>query len=95
MCRNLFWLGDEQWGRIKPHLPTDLRGVARVDDRRVLSGIVHVLKSDCIGRPSLPDGDFEFMRAPLASRGLSNAVFAGIPCERGIRTRVPPIVILA
>lgn len=51
MCRKLFWLGDEQWGRIKPHLPTDLRGVARVNDRRVLSGSVHVLKSDCIGRP--------------------------------------------
>ena len=28
-----------------PHLPTDTRGKARVDDRRVISGIVHVLKS--------------------------------------------------
>ena len=26
-----------------PLLPTDTRGVARVDDRRVISGIVHVL----------------------------------------------------
>ena len=30
--------------RIKPRLPTDVRGVERVDDRRVISGIVHVLK---------------------------------------------------
>lgn len=28
-----------------PHLPTDARGKARVDDRRVISGIVHLLKS--------------------------------------------------
>ncbi len=47
MRRNLFWLSDGQWSRIKPHLPTDVRGVERVDDRRVISGIVHVLKSGC------------------------------------------------
>ena len=29
MSRNLFWLSDEQWGRIEPHLPTDVRGVER------------------------------------------------------------------
>jgi transposase len=45
--RNLFWLSDEQWSRIKRRLPTDVRGVERVDDRRVISGIVHVLKSGC------------------------------------------------
>jgi transposase len=43
--RNLFWLSDEQWKRIEPHLPTDVRGVERADDRRVISGIVQVLKS--------------------------------------------------
>jgi transposase len=30
---------------LQPLLPTDTRGVARVDDRRVISGIVHVLKT--------------------------------------------------
>ena len=44
MSRNLFWLSDEQWKRIEPFLPTDVRGVERVDDRRVISGIVQVLK---------------------------------------------------
>ena len=47
MSRNLFWLSDEQWERLEPHLPTDVRGVERADDRRVISGIVHVLKSGC------------------------------------------------
>jgi transposase len=44
MSRKLFWLTDEQWSQIKPHLPSDVRGKERVDDRRVISGIVHVLK---------------------------------------------------
>ena len=47
MSRNLFWLSDEQWERIEPHLPTDVRGVERQDDRRIVSGIIHVLKSGC------------------------------------------------
>jgi transposase len=33
--RNVFWLSDEQWERIEPHLSTDVRGVERADDRRV------------------------------------------------------------
>ena len=47
MRRNLFWLSDEQWCRIEPHLPRDVRGKERVNDRRVISGILHVLKSGC------------------------------------------------
>ena len=49
MRRNLFWLSDEQWERIERHLPTDVRGVERADDR-VISGIVHVAHSDEVGR---------------------------------------------
>jgi transposase len=45
MSRDFFWLTEAQFDRIRPHLPTDTRGKARVDDRRVISGIVHVLKS--------------------------------------------------
>ena len=47
MRNNLFWLSDDQWRQIEPHLPTDVRGKDRVDDRRVISGILHVLKSGC------------------------------------------------
>jgi len=47
MRSNLFWLSDDQWQQIKPLLPTDVRGKERVDDRRVISGILHVLKIGC------------------------------------------------
>ncbi len=47
MIRNHFWLNDEQFARLEPLLPADTRGKPRVDDRRVISGIVHVLKSGC------------------------------------------------
>jgi transposase len=42
-----FWLDNVQWPRLEPLLPMDVRGVARVDGRRVISGIVHVLRSGC------------------------------------------------
>ena len=42
-----FWLGDAQFAKLQPLLPNDTRGVPRVDDRRVISGIVHVLRSGC------------------------------------------------
>jgi transposase len=45
---DFFWFSDAQWSRIAPLLPTDVRGKKRVDDRRVLSGIVHALR--CGGR---------------------------------------------
>ena len=47
MSDGVFWLTEQQFARLAPHLPSDARGVARVDDRRVISGIVHVLQSGC------------------------------------------------
>ena len=47
MDRDSFWLSKEQFARLKPHLPSDTRGKPRVDDRRVISGIIHVLKCGC------------------------------------------------
>ena len=44
---DLFWLSDEQWAVLEPFMPTNRPGARRVDDRRVLSGIVHVLTSGC------------------------------------------------
>jgi transposase len=45
MNRDHSWLTDEQFATLRPHLPTDTRGKPRVDDRRVISGIIHVIKS--------------------------------------------------
>ena len=39
----LYWLSKSQFNRIKPFLPLS-RGVARVDDLRVISGIIYVIK---------------------------------------------------
>ena len=47
MDQGYFWLNDVQFERLEAHLPTDTRGRPRVDDRRVISGIVHVLLSGC------------------------------------------------
>jgi transposase len=43
----LFWLSDEAWALIEPRLPRGRPGKPRVDDRRVISGILHVLKVGC------------------------------------------------
>src|ERR1700760_3425265 len=40
-----FDLSDIEWRLIKPLLPNKPRGVARVDDRRVLNGIFYVLRT--------------------------------------------------
>ena len=42
-----FWLSDRAWSAIEPLLPSNQPGARRVDDRRVISGIVHVLKAGC------------------------------------------------
>ena len=47
MSGDLFWLSDAQFAKIAPFLPTDTRGVKRVDDRRMISGVIHVQKSGC------------------------------------------------
>ena len=39
-----FWLSDAQFARLQPLLPNKVRGVPRVDDRKVISGIVHVIR---------------------------------------------------
>ncbi len=39
-----FWLSEEQLARIKPYFPLS-HGVPRVDDRKVISGIIHVIRN--------------------------------------------------
>ena len=38
---DLFWLTDEQLARLRPYFPKS-HGIPRVDDRRVLSGIIFI-----------------------------------------------------
>lgn len=94
MRRNLFWLNDEQWERIEPLLPTDVRGKARVDDRRVISGIVHVIKSGCRWCDCPPEyGPYttiynRFVR--WAERGVWERLFR-VLADRGRSTEVQMI----
>lgn len=46
---DLFLLSERQMARISPHFPLS-HGVARGDDRRVVSGIVYVIRNASSGR---------------------------------------------
>ena len=41
---DLFWLTDKQMRRIEPYFPRS-HGIPRVDDKRVLSGIIFVIRN--------------------------------------------------
>jgi transposase len=41
----LFGLSDAEWRKLEPLMLRGRRGAHRVDDRRVISGIVHMLRS--------------------------------------------------
>ena len=41
------WLSDVAWAAIEPLLPTVYPGARRKDDRRIISGIIHVLRNFC------------------------------------------------
>jgi transposase len=77
-----FWLSDVQWQAIEPHVPKVYTGKRRVDDRRVISGIVHRLREGCRWR-ALPEvyGPYTtvFNRYNRWSkRGLWQAIFAAL-----------------
>ena len=52
---NLYWLSDDEWSKIEPLLPRGRRGAHRVDDHRVISGIVHMLRSGARWRDCPPE----------------------------------------
>jgi transposase len=43
--RDLIWLRDDQMARSEPYFPLS-HGIARVDDRWVLSGIIFVIRNE-------------------------------------------------
>ena len=84
-------LTDHEWSAIKPMLPNKVRGVPRVNDRRVLNGIFWVLRSGAPWR-DLP-GSFgpyttcynrfvRWRRAGVWSR-IMDALAAGHDAARG------------
>ena len=86
---NFFWFSDEQWARIEPLLPQDTRGMPRVDDRRVLSGIVHALKSggrwgDCPEHVYGPKKTLYNRFRRWAERGVWERIFAQLAGVEGV-----------
>jgi transposase len=88
-----FWLSDEQWTRLEPLLPNKPRGVPRVNDRRVISGIVHVLQSGCRWKdaPALygPPKTLYNRNVRWAAKGVWRDVFEALAAAGG-----PPAEVL-
>ncbi|ESY99785.1 transposase IS5 [Mesorhizobium sp. LNHC209A00] len=81
-----YWLAEAQLERIKPFLPRS-HGTPRVDDRRVISGIVHVIRNGLRWR-DVPEvyGPHKtlynrFIR--WSRRGVFNHIFAGLAATGG------------
>ena len=81
-----FLLSEAQTRRIEPFFPLQ-RGSARVDDRRVLSGIIYVIRNGLMWRDAPPAyGPHKtlhnrFVRWSRA--GVFNRIFAGLAAEGG------------
>src|ERR1700751_2212960 len=55
MRKQLYWRSDAEWKRIEALMPRGRRGAHRVDDRRIISGIMHMLRSGARWRDGPPD----------------------------------------
>lgn len=75
----LFWLTDVPWAAIAAHLPMVHTGPRRVDDRRVISGILHRFREGCRWR-ALPAeyGPYTTVFNRWSQRGLWQGVFAAL-----------------
>jgi len=82
MRKGLFWFSDRQWAQIAPHLPTNLTGPERDDDRRIISGIVHMLQSGGRWRDCPPEyGPYTTIYNRFnrwAKRGRWTAIFGAL-----------------
>ena len=84
---DLFWLSRKQLNRIKPYFPYP-HGIPRVDDLRVISGIIHVIKRGLQWRDAPPEyGPHKtlYNRFVRWSRmGVFNKIFAELVAEAGV-----------
>ena len=82
----LFWLNNVQWSAIGPLLP-QLGGKPRVDDRRVISGIIYVIRNGLRWRDAPPAyGPHKtlYNRFVRWSRmGVFNHIFAELAASAG------------
>lgn len=82
----LFWLSEAQMRRIEPYFPLS-HGVPRVDDRRILSGIIFVIRNGLRWRDA--PGEYgphktiynRFVR--WSRMGVFNRIFAALAAKGG------------
>lgn len=83
-----FWLSDDAWAIIEPLLPMNQPGARRVDDRRVISGIIHVLRVGCRWQDCPPDyGPSTSIYNRFngwSSRGLWTRIFTILSAQAGL-----------
>jgi transposase len=90
-CSVPFLLTPAQMERIRPHFPRS-RGIPRVDDCRVPSGIIFVLKGGLRWRDAPPGYgphktlDNRFVR--LSRMGVFDRIFAALAAEGGVPERL-------
>lgn len=82
----LFWLSEPQMRKIEPYFPRS-HGVPRVDDRRVISGIIFVIRNGLRWRDAPADyGPHKtiYNRFVRWSRlGVFNRIFASLAADDG------------
>ena len=82
-----FWLTKEQLKRIESHFPLS-HGIPRVDDLRVVSGIIHVIKRglqwrDAPAQYGPPKTLYNrFVR--WSRMGVFDKIFAGLAADEGV-----------
>ena len=84
---DLFYLSRSQLNRIKPYFPL-AHGVPRVDDLRVISGIIHVIKRGLQWRDAPSEyGPHKTLYNRLvrwSRMGVFNKIFAELVAEAGV-----------
>ena len=85
MADHHFWLSEEQFTRLQPLLPNKPRGVPRVDDRRVISGIIHVIRNGLMWRDAPaaygPHKTLYNRFKRWSEAGVFNRIFAELAAE--------------
>ncbi len=88
---DLFWLTRAQLGRIAPFFPLS-HGVPRVDDRRVISGIIHVIRNGLRWRDAPerygPHKTLYNRFVRWSRMGVCNRIFAVLAAEGGPPERI-------
>ena len=86
-----FWLSEAQLKKIKPYFPLS-HGVPRVDDRKVVSGIIHVIKNGLRWRdvPEIygPHKTLYNRFIRWSRMGIFDKIFSALVAEGGMPDRL-------